>query len=356
MNGQLLIKKKNLINNFSEIKKYNPNSKIMSVIKSNAYGHGILEVAKILNNTDSFAVATIKEAKYLRENNINKEIICLQGFSDSAEYKYCSENNIRPVIHEFSQINIIENTKLNNPVKLWIKIDTGMNRLGFHVSDFFEIFDRCSKNKNIKNPIGVMTHLACADEDEDNISELQIQKILNIIEGHNTEISLFNSAGIIKYSKNFNHSNCWIRPGLMLYGVNPCTTLNNINLKPAMTLTAPVIAIKNCKKGEAIGYGHTYKVKKDTRIAAIGIGYGDGFSRQFSNIGKVFYENNFFNIVGRVSMDIITIDIKDTNINVGNFVELWGDNININEVSKLINTIPYELMCNLGNRLEKLYI
>ena len=96
----------------------------MSVIKSNAYGHGILEVAKILNNTDSFAVATIKEAKYLRENNINKEIICLQGFSDNAEYKYCSENNIRPVIHEFSQINIIENTKLNNPVKLWIKIDT----------------------------------------------------------------------------------------------------------------------------------------------------------------------------------------------------------------------------------------
>ena len=356
MNGQLLIKKDNLINNFSEIKKYSPNSKIMSVIKSNAYGHGMLEVAKTLKDSDAFAVATIKEAMFLRKNNINKEIICLQGFSDSCEYKYCSENNIRPVIHEFSQINIIESTAINKPIKLWIKIDTGMNRLGFHVSDFFEIFNKCNNNKNIESPIGVMTHLACADEDEDNVSELQIIKILNIIEGQNTEISLFNSAGIIKYSKKLKHNDNWIRPGLMLYGVSPCTKLNNIHLKPAMTLTAPVISVKDCKEGESIGYGHTYKVKKDTRLAAIGIGYGDGFPRQFSNLGKVYYENNFFNIVGRVSMDIITVDIKNTNINVGSFVELWGDNINIKEISKLINTIPYELMCNLGNRLNKKYI
>lgn len=356
MNGQLLIQKNNLINNFSEIKKCVPNSKIMSVIKSNAYGHGMLEVAKILNNTDSYAVATIKEAKFLRENNIKKEIICLQGFSNSAEYKYCSENNIRPVIHEFSQINIIENTKLAKSIKLWIKIDTGMNRLGFHTSNFSEVFDKCNNNRNISSPIGVMTHLACADEEEDNLSELQIQKILNIIEGYNTEISILNSAGIIKYSNNLKHYDHWVRPGLMLYGVNPCSTLNHINLKPVMTLKAPIISIKECKKGESIGYGHTYKVSKDTKIAAIGIGYGDGFSRQFSNVGKVFYKNNLFKIVGRVSMDIITVDIEDTNLSVGSYVELWGDNINIKDLSKSINTIPYELMCNLGNRLNKYYI
>ena len=113
---------------------------------------------------------------------------------------------------------------------------------------------------------------------------------------------------------------------------------------------------KECKKGEKIGYGHTYKVKKDTRIASVGIGYGDGFSRQFSNIGKVFFENNFFNIVGRVSMDIITVDVEDKDIKIGSNVELWGNNINIKDVSNSINAIPYELMCSLGNRLQKEYI
>ena len=354
MNGRILVNKNNLFNNFSEIKKYTPNSKIMSVIKSDGYGHGMLEVAKVLDNSDAFAVATIKEAIYLRDNKIKKEIVCLQGFSDLTEYIYCSENNIRPVIHNFSQINIIENTSIKKPIKLWIKIDTGMNRLGFKESDFQEVFNKCSSK--INDEIGIMTHLACADEDEENFSKKQIDSIENITTNNNIELSIFNSAGIIKYSKNFNNSKHWIRPGLMIYGVSPCNTLNGINIKPAMTLTAPVISVKECKKGEKIGYGHTYKVKKDTRIASVGIGYGDGFSRQFSNIGKVFFENNFFNIVGRVSMDIITIDVEDKDIKIGSNVELWGNNINIKDVSRSIDTIPYELMCSLGNRLQKEYI
>jgi len=354
MNGRVLVNKNNLINNLSEIKKYAPNSKIMSVIKSDGYGHGMLEVAKVLDNSDAFAVATIKEAIYLRDNKIKKEIVCLQGFSNSNEYIYCSENNIRPVINNFSQINIIENTSIKKPIKLWIKIDTGMNRLGFKESDFQEVFNKC--NNKINKPIGVMTHLACADEDKDNFSEKQIKLLENIIKDTDTELSIFNSAGIIKHSKNFKNCSHWVRPGLMLYGVNPCKTSNEINIKPVMTLTAPVISIKECKKGEKIGYGHTYEVKNDTRIALIGIGYGDGFSRQFSNIGKVFFENNFFSIVGRVSMDIITVDIKDKDIQIGSNVELWGNNINIKDVSNSIGTIPYELMCSIGNRLQKEYI
>ena len=120
-----------------------------------------------------------------------------------------------------------------------------------------------------------------------------------------------------------------------------------------MTLTAPVISIKNCKKGESIGYGQTYKIKNDTKIAAVGIGYGDGIPRRLGNIGKVFFGGNFFNIVGRVSMDITMIDIQDKNIQVGSNVELWGENINIKEVSSSIDAIPYELICSLGNRLNK---
>ena len=142
----------------------------------------------------------------------------------------------------------------------------------------------------------------------------------------------------------------------MLYGISPCRLLKKVNLKPVMTLTAPVISIKKCKKGETIGYGQTHKLENDTRIAAIGIGYGDGFPRKLSNIGKVFYNNNFFNIVGRVSMDIITVDIGDKDIKVGCNVELWGENINIKEVANSIDSIPYELMCALGNRLDKEYI
>ena len=131
----------------------------------------------------------------------------------------------------------------------------------------------------------------------------------------------------------------------MLYGVNPCNESKDINLKPVMTLTAPVISINECKKGEDIGYGKTYKVEKNTRIAAIGIGYGDGLPRQLSNIGKVFFENNYFNIVGRISMDIIMIDIQDHHLDSISV----NSNINIKDVSNSIETIPYELMCNLAN-------
>ena len=356
MNGNILIDKANLIHNLSEIKRYTPNSKIMSVIKSNGYGHGMLEISKILDDSDAFSVATMEEVIYLRENQVTKEIVCLQGFSNKEEYIYCSKNNIRPVVHNIHQVNIIDNTTLENSIKVWIKIDTGMNRLGFKPQDFQGVYQKLNQSEMIKQPIGVMTHLACADEDEDHFSNEQINIFTNTTKGIDTEFSIFNSAGIIRYSKKFKDTVHWLRPGLMLYGVNPCNESKDINLKPVMTLTAPVISINECKKGEYIGYGKTYRVEKNTRIAAIGIGYGDGLPRQLSNVGKVFFENNYFNIVGRISMDIIMIDIQDKEIEVGSNVELWGGNINIKDVSSSIETIPYELMCNLGNRLKKIYI
>lgn len=355
MNGSILINKNNLINNLNEIKKFSPTSKIMSMIKSDAYGHGIIETAKLLKKSDAFAVATMEEAKFLRDNRIKKEIVCLQGFSNESECIYCSENNIKPVMHDFSQINIIEKASLNNKIKIWIKIDTGMNRLGFHNDNFQEVFDKCKENKKIEDPIGIMTHLACADEDNDTFSLKQIDLFKNIINISDIELSIFNSAGIIKYSKSVKSDNHWIRPGLMIYGINPCNDLNEINIKPVMTLKAPVISVKKCKKGDSIGYGQTYKISNDTQIAALGIGYGDGIPRRLSNIGKVFFEGDEFNIVGRISMDIIMIDIRNKNIKVGSNVELWGENINIKEVSESIDSIPYELMCSLGNRLSKKY-
>ena len=180
------------------IKKFSPESKVMSMIKSDAYGHGILEVAHLLKESDAFAVATIEEATYLRNNNIDKEIVCLQGFSHSNEYKYCSENNIRPVIHDLSQLKIIENTTLDKNIKLWIKIDTGMNRLGFHSSDLQTVFQKC---KIISNHVGIMTHLACANEDKDDFSNKQINVLQDVINEENIEHSIFNSADTIRYSK-----------------------------------------------------------------------------------------------------------------------------------------------------------
>ena len=158
MNGSILINKNNLINNLSEIKKLSPNSKVMTMIKSDAYGHGVIETAKLLRDSDAFTVATMEEAKYLRDSNINKEIVCLQGFSNKNEYEYCSKNNIKPVIHDLSQISIIEETQLENKIRIWIKIDTGMNRLGFNNSDFQMIYNICKKNKKIDKPVSY-THL-----------------------------------------------------------------------------------------------------------------------------------------------------------------------------------------------------
>tara|TARA_B100001989_G_scaffold249480_1_gene224857 strand:+ start:1985 stop:3049 length:1065 start_codon:yes stop_codon:yes gene_type:complete len=354
MNGNIIVNKKNLIHNLSEIKKYTKKSKIMSVIKSNGYGHGILEVAAALKDSDAFAVATIKEAAYLRKYNIEKEIVCLQGFSNIEECVYCSQSNIRPVIHCLKQVNIIEEAKLKKPMKVWIKFDTGMNRLGFKEMNLEKLMNKI-ENK-IQPPVGIMTHLACADEENDDFSQKQIELFKNIIKNTEAELSIFNSAGIIKYIEEYHDLGDWVRPGLMLYGVNPCSNDKSLNIKPAMSLTAPVISTKKCKKGERIGYGHTYEFIKDTTIASLGIGYGDGFPRELSNLGKVFFEDNFFNIIGRVSMDILTVDIGDNKVDIGANVELWGDNINIKEVSDLINTIPYELMCGLGERLQRKYI
>lgn len=355
MNGQILINRNNLIHNLSEIKKYAKDSKIMSVIKSDGYGHGILEVASALKKSDAFAVATINEAIYLRNNNIEKQIVCLQGFSNIEECIYCSQNNIRPVVHNHEQVNIIKNTKLQKPISIWMKFDTGMNRLGFKETDLATLINEV-KDKT-QYPIGIMTHLACADDDHDNFSQKQIERFHDIVKNTKAEFSIFNSAGVIKYFKKYQNFSEWIRPGIMLYGVSPLSNCeNDINIKPAMTLVAPVISIKKCKQGEKIGYGHTYEFKKDTMIASLGIGYGDGVSRNLTNTGKVFFEDNYFNIVGRISMDIITIDIEDKKIDIGANVELWGDNINIKEVSDSINTIPYELMCGLGDRLQRKYI
>lgn len=329
--------------NFGIVKKIANNSKIMSVIKTNAYGHNILKVAKSLSGSDAFAVAEISEAKILRKNYIKKRIICLQGFENIKELNFCKKNKIEPVIHNEYQLREVARLKKKSFENIWIKFNTGMNRLGFDVKEANNIF---KKIYGASEKINLMTHFSDADEKFDKKTNKQLRLFNSILSTEKMEKSLSNSAGILKYDDS--HSD-WVRPGLLLYGIN-LTHKKITGLKPVMKVTAKVIATRKCKKGDEIGYGSTYKCKKSEYIAALSIGYGDGLPRSFSNNGKVFFKGKKFSIVGRISMDITTISSGNNQLKIGDELEIWGDNISVEDISSNINTIPYELLCNIKSK------
>ena len=218
-----------------------------------------------------------------------------------------------------------------------------MNRLGFDVKEANNIF---KKIYSASEKINLMTHFSDADEKFDKKTNKQLRLFNSILSTEKMEKSLSNSAGILKYDNS--HSD-WVRPGLLLYGIN-LTHKKITGLKPVMKVTAKVIATRKCKKGDEIGYGSTYKCKKSEYIAALSIGYGDGLPRSFSNNGKVFFKGKKFSIVGRISMDITTISSGNNQLKIGDELEIWGDNISVEDISSNINTIPYELLCNIKSK------
>ncbi|MEW4982840.1 MAG: alanine racemase [Cycloclasticus sp.] len=331
-----------------------PHSKLMAVIKADAYGHGMLAVAQALSDVDGFAVARLDEAIALRNAGITTPILVLTGFVSVDEVVQFSSYDLDAVIHSEYQLELLNLSSLSTPISVWLKINTGMNRLGVDSSTVSRIHDALQLTGKVRLPIKLMTHLACADDMDSVSTEKQIDLFDQSIVGLSGEQSIANSAGLLGWQRAQRH---WVRPGIMLYGGGPFCNVaaNTDDLQAVMTLKSSVISLRTVKRGEFVGYGAVWQAKRTSLIATIGIGYGDGYPRHAATGTPVIVAGQKAPLVGRVSMDSINVDVSQcVNIKVGDEVVLWGDGLPVEEVAEKSDTISYELMCGITDRVTRI--
>jgi alanine racemase len=337
-----------------------PKSKVLAVVKANAYGHGLVQVAQTLASADGFGVARLREGIALRESGIGQTIVLLEGVFSHAEFDAAARMNFELVVHSFEQIDALETWHASKPLSVWCKIDTGMNRLGFRMEDFPVAWSRLTACRNVQSRPRVMTHLADADERDDARTSQQIERFNRLAKDLNVERSVGNSAGTLAWPDSRVE---WVRPGLMLYGMSPFadSLAGDLNLQPAMTLTTPLIAVREVRAGEQVGYGGIWQASKDARIGIAAVGYGDGYPRHMKTGAPVLIRGKKAEIVGRVSMDMIAIDLAAlgkslaATVMPGDTVVLWGKGLPAEEVATHADTIPYELVCGISQRVAMGY-
>ncbi|OGO91192.1 MAG: alanine racemase [Coxiella sp. RIFCSPHIGHO2_12_FULL_42_15] len=345
------IDKAALLYNFHFLRQRFPRSSILAMIKSNGYGHGLLSVAETLSEANALGVACLEEALALREHGIQAPIVVMSGFIDKQELQFFSQYNMTPVIHQLSQIELLEKTTLPKSLSAWLKIDTGMHRLGFPKERFQEVYQRLLKLASLQNSFGIMTHLASADQSP-AFTERQIHEFLQLTQSFTNPKSIANSAGILRYPE----AHCdWIRPGILLYGVSPFAdrTGQDEGLKPVMTLQAKLIVCKTVKKHGTVGYGCTWQAPEDMPVGVVAIGYGDGYPRSAVSGTPVLLHDTICPLIGTVSMDMITIDLRlCPYAKPGDRVTLWGGGLPVEHIAKSAGTIAYELLCHVTQRVK----
>ena len=343
-----------LRHNLQVIKRFAPQSKVIAVIKANGYGHGMTEVAQALSNVDAYGVACLPEAQRLRSQGIELPILLLSGFFDHQELNECSELGLHVAIHQLAQVDQLEAAALTTPVDAWLKIDTGMHRLGITPDQFESVYQRLRACSSV-NKLRFMTHFARADEVDRPETDQQIECFDQLVQGIEVEQSMSNSAAIIKYPQSHRD---WVRPGIMLYGVAPFAQKVGLDydLRPVMTFSSHIMAIRLCKKGDALGYGGTWVCPEDMPIGIVAVGYGDGYPRHASHGTPVLINGIQVPLVGRVSMDSIFVDLRTCpEAKLGDEAILWGKGLPVEEVAACAATIPYELLCKVTARTRYIY-
>ena len=332
------------------------NSKAIAIIKADAYGHGAIEVAKELNEiADAYGVACIEEAIELINSGIDKTpILLLEGVFEKSELAFVEKHSLIVTVCNSIQLQWLLDADLNEPIDVFVKYDSGMGRLGFQDDSFIQAINLLEKSNNI-GEITLMTHFSSADDLSSTLTTKQISNFDNTLYAKKYPVSLANSAAILKWSDSHRD---YVRPGIMLYGSSPFPEIKyQKNLIPAMTLSSVLISIKNLKKGQGIGYGSRFICPFDMQIGVVAIGYADGYPRSAIDGTPVFINGVKSKIAGRVSMDMITIDLTGIpNPEIGDCVELFGENISVDEVAKYCNTISYEILSKITKRVYKAYI
>jgi len=353
--ARALLSAQALRHNLDRVRATAPQAKVMAVIKANAYGHGLVWTARTLRAADGYAVASVEEGAELRAAQITQPICLLEGFFDPAELALIAQHRLAPVIHHADQVHSIEQAEGVRGLEVWLKIDTGMHRLGFPPEQAAQAAARLAACAAVGR-VRWMSHFANADNRFDSATQHQIERFLKLVDGLDVERSLANSAGILAWPASHLE---WVRPGILLYGASPLIghSAVELNLKPVMTLQSQLIAVHRRKKGDAVGYGGDWICPEDMPVGVVAIGYGDGYPRHAPTGTPVSVNATRVPLIGRVSMDMITLDLRTLpQARVGDPVVLWGAGLPVDEIAALAGTISYELLCGVSPRIPRVEV
>lgn len=341
-----------LRHNLNVVRQWAPHSRVMAVIKANAYGHGLVVVARALESADAFAVARVDEGLILRAAGIRTRTVLLEGVFDHEQLTAAAAAGFELVVHTAEQIELLHAAPPGVTFKVWLKLDTGMNRLGFKGHEFDAAHAALSASAAVESPVNLFTHLASADEPSLGTTAEQLARFAAATASLAGERSIANSAAMLSFAQS---QADWVRPGLLLYGASPVagSVGADYGLKPAMTLHSQVIALKDLDSGERVGYGGGWVARRPTRLAVAAVGYGDGYPRSLPSGSPVLVNGERAPLAGRVSMDMIGIDVTGLKAvpKLGDPVTLWGDGLPVEEMAVWANTIPYELLCGISQRV-----
>lgn len=329
-------------------------AKALAVIKADAYGHGAVRVAQALQSeADGFAVACIEEALELRQASIRAPILLLEGFFEADELALIVEHEFWCVVHSMWQVEAIEHAPVGKPLNIWLKMDSGMHRVGVHPDEYQSAYHRLLATGKVASVV-LMTHFARADELGSGRTDEQVAIFQSAREGLAAQVSLRNSPGVMGWPT---VPSDWVRPGIMLYGATPFDQAQSVadRLQPVMTLESRVICVRELPAGEPVGYGGAFVTDRAMRIGVVAMGYADGYPRQAPTGTPVAVEGQRSQLLGRVSMDMLCVDLTDVpTAGVGSRVELWGKQVLASDVAASAGTIPYQIFCNL-KRVPRLY-
>ncbi len=357
-----------LQNNFEQARQSSPGCRILAVIKANAYGHGLLEIAGMLGSADALAVSRIEEGIQLREANIRQSIVVLSGCTDRLGLELSMQHDLQLVVHSDLQMELIETlprsaVRDGSRLSIWLKIDTGMGRLGISPAMVRATVERLRTCSSVADDLRLMTHLACADDLADNTTLDQLSRFADAAGDWEGDISIANSAGILGWPQatrrgpelQYTGDN-WVRPGLMLYGVSPFPDKSSadLGLQPVMSFEAPLISIGSLKKGSRVGYGGDWTAPRDSVIGVIAAGYADGYPWRLGHGAPVLVNGALAKIVGRISMDLISVDLTGlSSVRVGDRVVLWGTQPEVADLARRAGTSAYELLTGVGERVRR---
>lgn len=325
------------------------------MVKADAYGHGVEQLLAGLDRAEVLAVATVEEAQALRTAAWTGRILLLEGFRGEAEYRAAAELEADIVVHHRSQLELLEARGGYPGRPAWLKLDTGMHRLGFPAADARALAERLTTLSGGLKPV-LMTHFASADAPDDPLTERQIARFDAAVAGIDARVSLANSAGLLNHPASRRD---YVRPGILLYGISPRPdeTGPDLGLRPVMTLSCRLLAINTAEKGETVGYGGRFRCPETMLIGVAGIGYGDGYPRAVPDGTPVLLNGRRAAIAGRVSMDMITLDLRGhEDAQVGDEVILWGAGLPVEQVASAAGMIPWELVCGVTRRVRRVTV
>ena len=334
--------------NFATLRERAPGARIWAVVKSNAYGHGLVRVARTLREADGFAVAEINDAVRLRDAGLHRPVLLLEGFFEARDVTTCVDYMAHAVIHSSEQLAMLERTAVKKPLDAWLKMNTGMNRLGFSPVRFMDAHRRLTSRARV-NSIGMMTHFADADG-AGGVAE-QLAVFADGTRAFQGERSAANSAAMLRFPET--HFD-WVRPGIAIYGCSPFPDQSaaELGLEPVMTLSSRLIAVQELEAGARVGYGGAFVAPRDMRVGVVACGYADGYPRHAPSGTPVLVDGRRAGIAGRVSMEMITVDLsRIPEAAVGSEVTLWGQGLPADEVAHAAGTVSYELLTAVSPRV-----